>query len=261
MARTAGLDPSAFFLPGGPVGCLLLHGFTGSPPEMRLAGEYLNHKGITVSGPLLSGHGTEPEDLNRYKWTDWYADAEDALIELRARCSIIFVAGLSMGSLLTLHLGANHPEIAGLITYSPAVAVADKRIHLTPYIKYLTRQWGKKATEGETDLTDPEAPGRLWFYETTPTWGAHEVYRLMRVVRRQLRSITLPILIVQSTGDRSVAANSGQMLYDRIGSEEKKLVMIHNSGHCITVDTEREEVFRLTHEFIAAHAGSRPTPP
>ncbi len=78
MVRTPGLDPSAFTLQGGPVGCLLLHGYTGSPPEMRLVGEYLNQRGITVSAPLLSGHGTEPEDLNRYKWTDWYADAEEA---------------------------------------------------------------------------------------------------------------------------------------------------------------------------------------
>jgi len=258
MARTAGLDPSAFFLTGGPVGCLLLHGFTGSPPEMRPVGEYLNRRGLTVAAPLLSGHGTDPEDLNRYKWTDWYADAEDALIDLRTQCSILFVAGLSMGSLLTLHLGAKHPEISGLIVYSPAVAVANKLIHLTPYLKYFVRQWGKEGSNDDTDLTDPDAPGRLWSYETSPTWGAHEVYKLMRVVRRELGAITLPLLAIQSTKDESVAPHSGRMLIDGIGSPDKELVMIHNSGHCITVDTEREEVFRLTHEFIAAHVSTRP---
>ena len=253
MARTPGLDPSAFTLQGGPVGCLLLHGYTGSPPEMRLVGEYLNQRGITVSAPLLSGHGTEPEDLNRYKWTDWYADAEDALIELRSRCSILFVAGLSMGALLTLHLGARHPEIMGLITYSPPIGVRNKLIHLSPYLKYFIRQWGKADDNADTDLTDPEAVKRLWSYETNPTWGAHEVYKLMRLVRRELPAITRPILIMQSTKDEAVAAAAGQLLYDEIGSSDKEFVLLHNSGHCITVDAEREEVFQHSHDFIAAH--------
>ena len=253
MVRTAGLDPSAFTLAGGPVGSLLLHGYSGAPPEMRLVGEYLNQRGMTIFAPLLSGHGTEPEDLNRYKWTDWYADAEDALIELRSRCSILFVAGLSMGSLLTLHLGANHPEIMGLIVYSPAVAVRNRLIHLTPYLKYVFRQWGKADDNADTDLTDPEAVKRLWSYETNPTWGAHEVYKLMRLVRRELPTITRPILIIQSTKDAAVAPNSGQILHDKIGSSDKEFVLLHNSGHCITVDTEREEVFQRTHDFITAH--------
>ena len=53
MSRHNHLDPSPFFLPGGPTGVLLIHGFTGSPPEMRLVGNYLNQRGCTVSGPLL----------------------------------------------------------------------------------------------------------------------------------------------------------------------------------------------------------------
>ena len=44
---------------GGESACLLLHGFTSSPYEMRLLGEYLGREGYTVSIPLLPGHGTD----------------------------------------------------------------------------------------------------------------------------------------------------------------------------------------------------------
>ena len=37
-----------FFFPGNRIGCLLVHGFTGAPKEMRWMGEYLNQQGYTV---------------------------------------------------------------------------------------------------------------------------------------------------------------------------------------------------------------------
>jgi carboxylesterase len=48
--------PSAepFYFPGGKTGCLLVHGFTGSPKEMRWMGEYLAGQGYTVLGVRLA---------------------------------------------------------------------------------------------------------------------------------------------------------------------------------------------------------------
>ena len=41
--------PSAepFYYQGNKIGCLLIHGFTGTPKEMRLMGEYLANQGYT----------------------------------------------------------------------------------------------------------------------------------------------------------------------------------------------------------------------
>src|SRR4051812_28032023 len=66
----------SFFLPGGPTGVLLLHGFTSSPAEVRPLGDFLAAQGYTVYSPLLAGHGTAPEDLRGTTWRDWVASAE-----------------------------------------------------------------------------------------------------------------------------------------------------------------------------------------
>ena len=38
------------------VGCLLIHGFGGSPEEMDPLAEYLRNEGITTLSPVLKGH-------------------------------------------------------------------------------------------------------------------------------------------------------------------------------------------------------------
>jgi len=250
MTRHAHLDPAPFFLEGGPVGALLIHGFTGSPPEMRLIGDTLHRRGITVSGPLLPGHGTSVEDMNRCRWTDWTGHVEKALGKLQASCEIVFVGGLSMGSVLTLYLAARHPKLRGAIAYSPAVWPADRLIYLAPVLKYLIPKRPK--SEG-SDLTDPEADLRLWSYEQYPTFAAHEFLKLLHRARRLLPQVTCPLLIVHSTLDQSIHPTSARRTHERVGSPDKEWVTLHNSGHCITVDSEWETVAEKTHAFIQAH--------
>jgi carboxylesterase len=254
MTRHSHLDPSAFFLEGGPIGVLLIHGFTGSPPEMRRIGEYLHQRGLTVSAPLLPGHGTSVDDMNRSKWTEWTDCVERALAELWARSDTVFVGGLSLGSLLTLYLAAHHTDLPGVILYSPATWIADRRLYLTPVVKYLMP---KRAKSPDTDLTDPEADRWFWCYEEDPTVAAHELLKLLRRVRRALPQVTCPILLIHSTLDRSIDANSARLTYERVSSEDKELVTLHNSGHCLTVDSEWESVAAKTHEFIHAHLPDR----
>jgi carboxylesterase len=243
------LDPSPFFLEGGPVGVLLIHGFTGSPPEMRLVGDYLHQRGFTVCGPLLPGHGTTLEDLNQRRWSEWTSHVDGALADLQARCQAVFVGGLSMGAVLTLYLAAHHPELAGAIAYSPAVMLADRRTYLVSVLKYLIRQVPKP----EDDLTDPQAKARLWSYDAYPTAPAHELMKLTAQVKRLLPQVRCPLLIIYSTADRAIHPRSAPCTYERVGSRDKELVTLHNSGHVITVDREWEFVAQKTYQFIVDH--------
>ena len=46
----------AYYFPGNEVGIILVHGFTGSPAELKELGEELHKEGYTVQGVLLPGH-------------------------------------------------------------------------------------------------------------------------------------------------------------------------------------------------------------
>jgi carboxylesterase len=250
MTRQPHLDPSPFLLAGGCVGVLLIHGFTGSPPEMRLIGDYLHQRGCTVAGPLLPGHGTVVDDMHRLRWTDWTSHVDAALVDLRIRCKAVFVGGLSLGSLLALYLAARHSDLAGTVLYSPAVKLRDDWIYMTPVLKHLIR---KRRKAGASDLTDPQAQQRLWSYEEHSVAAAREVLSLLLRVRRLLPGVVCPLLVVHSTLDQAIHPASAVYTYERVGSSDKELVTLHNSGHALTVDSEWPYVAEKTYRFIADH--------
>src|SRR6202034_3106811 len=102
MSVLPGAEP--FEHDGGRVGVLLCHGFTGSPQSLRPWAQFLAEAGLTVSVPLLPGHGTSWQEMNRTTSDDWLATAGQALAELRAQCDEVFLMGLSMGGCLALRL-------------------------------------------------------------------------------------------------------------------------------------------------------------
>jgi len=87
---------------------------------MKFVGKQLARLGYTVRGVQLAGHCGTADDLLATRWQDWYASVEQAQAELAAQVDRVFVAGLSMGALLGLHLAARRPEsVAGLALYAP----------------------------------------------------------------------------------------------------------------------------------------------
>src|SRR5919108_2891282 len=186
MSSSTTLDPSPFVLSGGDVGILLIHGFTASPTQMRLIGDDLHQRGLTVVAPLLPGHGTTVADLSKQCWQDWVSHVKLALTELKARCATVFVASISLGSLLTLYVVAEHPDLKGIVLYSPLVKMPGGiAIHLVALFKYLVRDMRKPPNF----FTDPDAKDRLWDYSAISLFAVHEVARLRKRVQRLLPNI------------------------------------------------------------------------
>ncbi len=246
MTQFSTLDPSAFSLEGGPIGILLIHGFTGAPTEMRPVGEYLHQKNITVSAPCLPGHGTTLDDLNQRQWRDWYHHVADAAADLQTRCETVFVGGLSLGALLSLYLSADVPDLAGAILYSPSIMLTDPRRHFLPIVKHLVRQLPKP----EDDFMDAEAKSQFWSYDAYPTAASHELIKFITQVKQSLPRVTCPLRIIHSTADSVMHPDSAQFIYDHVGSTDKEIVTLHNSGHVLTLDREWEQVATQTYQFI-----------
>ena len=87
-------------------GCLLIHGFTATPWELKKLGKHLFSKNITVYGVLLEGHGTTPQELDKTTWQDWYKSAEEGLDLLPYLVDNVYVCGQSAGASLAIMLRA-----------------------------------------------------------------------------------------------------------------------------------------------------------
>lgn len=249
MPQPNHLDPSAYSADGGPVGVLLIHGFTGSVAETRPLGEYLARQGLTVRCPLLAGHGTSPQDLTRVHRQEWIDGTELALGELQGRCESVFVGGLSMGALLALWLGAEHGDIAGLIPFSPATNLKNRLASLTPGLRHLLR-YSPFGPVGDNDLGDPEAINRIWCYDRLALWGAGEMYLLQQQVLKVLPRIRQPLLIFQGRRDAQLHPQAAQQLCDAVASTDKTVIWLENSGHNLLVDGERELVRAQSYAWL-----------
>jgi carboxylesterase len=235
-----------FFFLGGPTACLLVHGFTGTPKEMRWMGEYLSSQGYTVLGVRLAGHATQPADLVRTRWQDWLASVEDGYQLLRNVSKHIFVGGLSMGGMLSLLFASRFP-VTGVIAMSTPYALPDDpRLRFIKLLQWIIPHVPK----GSPDWRDLEAARDHVDYPDYPTPVIPELNKLAVEMRSALPKVKVPALLVHSRLDGSVPPENMQHIFDHLGTADKQMLWVDNSGHVVTREPERQRVFEATQAFI-----------
>jgi carboxylesterase len=243
VAILTGAEP--FTHAGSDVGVLLCHGFTGTPQSMRPWGEYLASRGYTVRVPLLPGHGTTWQEMNRTRWEDWYSCIDTAFRELHETCQRVVVGGLSMGGALALQLAQEHgPRISGLVLVNPAVKFDDPRTRLVPVLKHLVGSLEAVGNdvkkEGVTELA----------YTRTPLKAGHSQLVAWQSVIRDLPEITQPVLLLRSPQDHVVPASSSALILSRISSRDVTEILLEDSYHVATLDNDAQRIFDESAKFI-----------
>jgi carboxylesterase len=247
---TRGAEPFRF--DAGPIGVLLQHGFTGCPASMRPMGRWLAERGISTVGPRLPGHGTSWQDLEGTAWQDWERESEAALLDLASRCTAVIAAGLSMGGAMVLHLGVKHPDkLKGVVAVNPDVRRPE--LAVAPMLRLFTR-----TTKGVGN--DIKKPGQDEIvYDRVPLKAAIQLGKFYRIVRGELPSMRLPLLVFSSREDHvAKPANSGYVM-QHVGSSQKELVRLSNSYHVATLDFDADVIFERTLSFASAVAQGAPT--
>lgn len=270
MAQNA----ASFFYPGSRTGILLIHGLTGTPTEMKYVGKGLAQAGFTVYGMQLAGHCAGETELLATGWRDWYASVETAYEELRQKVDHVFVAGLSMGAVLALHLAAQRPEgLAGVALYSTTLwydgwsvpwigrlnflfrfllrlGIGRNRsfIEAPPYgikDKRLRQRVAASMFGGDSEAAG--LPGNPWR-------SLAELYDLVALVKAELRRIETPVLILHSDNDDVASDRNATYIERRLAGPVRK-ILLDDCYHMITVDKQRGEVVQQTAMFMTELTG------
>jgi carboxylesterase len=235
-----------FFFRGDSVGCLLVHGFTGTPKEMRPLGENLAHNGHTVLGVRLAGHSTALEDMVRMHWEDWLASVEDGIHLLKTCTDQIFIIGLSMGGVLALLSAARYPVHGAIALSTPCDLPHNSTLRFLSLISLVKPGIEK----GPSDWRDPQNLIDHVSYRQYPTRSIRELADLISVMRASLPEVKIPVLLMQSRVDTSIPQESMEWIYAHLGTQDKEKIWLENSGHVITREPEKELVFAEAEKFI-----------
>jgi carboxylesterase len=252
-------------LAGGRLGFLLIHGLGGTPMELRYLAQGLARAGNTVHVPQLAGHCGTVDELKATRWTDWYASVEAEHDRLRARCEAIMVGGLSVGSVLALHLAALRPEsVSGLALYAPSLWLDGWGVPWHAALFQLVTQkwcadWFRFAERHPWGIKDPRLrslieraiksgdssragiaalPGSLML----------ELRWLVQQVRSEVGEVHQPALIVHPREDDRASLRNLHYLQSRLRGLTETVVL-NDSYHIVTLDRQRQVVVARTLEF------------
>lgn len=247
-------DATPFYYPGGSTGCLLIHGFTGSPKEVQPLGKFLAEEGYTTLGIRLFAHATSPRDMNRAHWQDWVASVEDGWHILQGTVDSVFLIGLSMGGALALYNAVHLPAVGVVALSTPYSLIPDPRL---PFLRYIWRLFPYIA-KGESDWQDPVQVEEHFSYDTYPTRSILELKSLLEEMRSVLGQITVPTLLMHSRLDRDVPPENMSRIYNdlTLTDGKKQQLWLERSGHVLTRDREKNTVFDTVLHFLEEVEGN-----
>jgi carboxylesterase len=255
--------PVEQLIPGeGDLGVLLLHGLTGTAAEMGPVAEALRGR-FPLWVARIAGHETSVADLGRTSWRDWHASAAtgvDALLQVTPR---IVVVGLSMGAMLTVRLALERQDaVAGVVLLSPAIALgrawirrlgvpfrllaaADARV---PLLQRLLAPLAM--TKGSSDIADREVRSRHPGYRQVPLRALLNLLQLQRLAWDAAPALTQPALVMHAANDHTCPIDAARALFERLGSRDKRMIVLEQSFHVVTVDCERTRVLAELTAFL-----------
>jgi carboxylesterase len=240
------------------VGVVLVHGFTGTPYEVRYLGEQLSRDGYTVRAPLLPGHGTSIAELDKTTWHDWTETVERAVDAMRIRCARVAVVGQSLGGLLALHAASHRKDIACVASLAAPLWLEG----LSARVAAWTTKGPLRAIRaipkfGGSDVRDKRVKAENPCYPSIPTKSLGQLLEFFAVVREALPRVTQPVLVVHAKQDHTAPVACAQAIAD--ATRAVRLRILDESFHLIAADVERDivaaEVVTFLRRYTSAQKG------
>lgn len=247
---------------------VLLHGLRSTPREFGLIALSLRNRGVRLITPHIEGYSLDDRRA-RTSWSQWAAAASAAIAAAVPPGQPIVLGGLCAGGLLaaSLTLDGAH-RVAGLVLMSPTfdydgwgqtrwrhLRELGYALGLDRWIRVAERDpWGVKNPKIRAWVAREmkERAGSAAGPSTLPLWAIHEVDRLKDRVRAQLPRLATRTLVLHARDDEVCTLASVQRAMQRIAATDKKLVVLDDSYHMITIDNDRHRVAAELFDFTAA---------
>jgi carboxylesterase len=158
----------------------------------------------------------------RSRYIDWMASVEDGYHLLRGVTDDIFLAGLSMGGVLSL-LMASRLNVKGVVAMStPYKLREDPRLNYVDLISVFKPFMPKSSEEPGASWFDKEAWKDHISYPQNPVRSVGELNKLLGDMQRALPNVEVPVLLIHSKNDLYVLPENMELIYDGLKNASDK---------------------------------------
>lgn len=229
---------------GNKESCLIIHGFSGTPGQLRPLGNSIFKTGIDVHAILLKGHGTDTKDLKGVPWQEWFSEVESTYLQLKEKYKKVYVIGFSLGGVLALLLSEKLQPDKIILISTPIKIYNAFLASLVPVLRYFIRYASfHNSHKHKVDLYDVD-------YAKFPVSSFYEVLKAKKNATKDLKKVVSKALIIQSFMDEAVKPGSADIIYQNISSENKRLFWLQKSMHLCILGLDRQLVFNEVREFL-----------
>lgn len=236
-----------YFDEGSEYAVLLLHGFTGNTSDVRQLGRHLQKKGITSYSFNYEGHAAPPENILQSSPHTWYRQTLEAYDFLKSEgYDKIFAAGVSLGGVFALLLSQDRDTIGTAAICSPMFMKSHDELLLS--YKTYAENFKKRFENKDQQTIDNELEASLG--------DAHDTLSDINVMidraRGSLEDVFDPVFTAQGALDEVIDPESANVIHDSISTDpsEKRLKFYENSGHVLTIDEDKKELFDDIYGFM-----------
>lgn len=210
---------------------LMLHGWSASPLELKNIAQELNKQGYTIDIPLLKGHGTSPQNLNKYTWTDWYDQAVNEYDKLKKNHKAIHLIGASLGGNLSFII-ANKLDVNKIVTIGTPYKF-NKHFLLKPlfWLAGRTNFNFPKSYRHYTPEQRKIVLSKENSYQQIPTKALNETIKAVDNSLKILKNIKNKILVIGSTADMLLAHFNSLKIDKGAISSKSKIITFDTTYH------------------------------
>ena len=238
-----------FTFPGSAGGALLVHGFPGTPNDMRALGHSLNEQGWEAQGILLPGFGKDIATLGQRRMEDWANAVREAMNDLKSRHGKTLLVGHSMGGALALQVAADlQPD--GLVLLAPFWKISGWMWRVLPVLMPVFRsvkvfslqkldfddeetRRGIHSYAPDADLDDPQVQQAVRDF-AMPTRVINQVRQAGKVGHASAPGVRVKTLVLQGSEDKTVTPTLTRQLIMALPTPPRYVEV--KEGHLINDD-------------------------
>ena len=228
---------------------LMIHGFTGTPDELRPTAQLAHDAGFDVEVMSLPGMAADIGRLREHGREDWLQAVHERWAEVTGRYRRRVLLGYSLGASLAILASVSRPADA-MVMMAPLIRLADSRAFLLPVARHMmsdvapfesmdftkrsVREFFERTMPG-LDIDDRQVQKAIRREFVMPTRLLNDCRLVGRDAGRVASAIREPVTIFQGRPDAVVGHRNARWLVDHLGGP----VTYHEiaGDHLIPFDT------------------------